>query len=115
MSTHERANFLAGVIEGFYGRPWTRAERFELFDWMARWGLNTYLYAPKDDLKHRAIWREPYSASEMEMLGETIHQCEERNLHFIYGLSPGLDIRYGNDADLGHLRTSRGAGSGGPT
>jgi len=63
MATHETADFLAGVIEGFYGQPWSQAERFELFDWMADWGLNTYLYAPKDDLKHRAIWREAYSAS----------------------------------------------------
>ncbi len=55
MATHDTVNFLAGVIEGFYGQPWTQAERFELFDWMASWGLNTYLYAPKDDLKHRAL------------------------------------------------------------
>ena len=53
MATRETADFLAGVIEGFYGEPWSLAERFELFDWMAAWGLNTYLYAPKDDLKHR--------------------------------------------------------------
>ena len=31
---------------------------------MSGWGLNTYLYAPKDDLKQRAIWRELYSAAE---------------------------------------------------
>jgi len=37
---------------------------------MARLGLNTYLYAPKDDLKHRAIWRELYSASEAETLAK---------------------------------------------
>ena len=28
-------------------------QRRELFGWMRSWGLNTYLYAPKDDLKHR--------------------------------------------------------------
>ena len=27
---------------------------------MARWRLDTYMYAPKDDLKHRAVWRERY-------------------------------------------------------
>jgi len=31
---------------------------------MARWGLNTYMYAPKDDDKHRAYWRELYSLEE---------------------------------------------------
>ena len=54
MPTPADKDFLAGVIEGFYGAPWTRAERFALFDWMVAWKLNTYLYAPKDDLKHRA-------------------------------------------------------------
>ena len=49
--------FLLGVIEGFYGQPWSEAERVELFDWMRNWRLNSYLYAPKDDLKHRALWR----------------------------------------------------------
>src|SRR5882762_9841033 len=60
MATHETTSFLAGVIEGFYGQPWTPAERFELFDRMASWGLNTYVYAPKDDFNHRAVWREHY-------------------------------------------------------
>lgn len=27
-------------------------------------GMNTYLYAPKDDLKHRALWRDPYDVEE---------------------------------------------------
>lgn len=29
-----------------------------------KWGLNTYLYAPKDDYKHRMFWREMYSVEE---------------------------------------------------
>lgn len=31
---------------------------------MQQWGLNTYLYGPKDDLKHRLLWREVYSPEE---------------------------------------------------
>src|SRR5437867_3666903 len=100
MATHETPLFLAGVIEGFYGQPWTQAERIELFDWMASWGLNTYFYAPKDDLKHRALWRELYSAAEAEKLAQLIQACRQRNLHFIHALSPGLDIRYSNEAEL---------------
>jgi protein O-GlcNAcase/histone acetyltransferase len=105
MATHQTTNFLAGVIEGFYGQPWSQAERFELFDWMTDWRLNTYLYAPKDDLKHRALWREAYSASEAETLSEIVQACKKRNIRFIYALSPGLDIRYSNDVELDHLRT----------
>src|SRR6266516_31077 len=104
MATRETTNFLAGVIEGFYGQPWSQVERFELFDWMADWGLNTYLYAPKDDLKHRAIWREAYSTSAAEALGDLIQACKKRSIRFIYALSPGLDLRYSNDSELDCLR-----------
>jgi protein O-GlcNAcase/histone acetyltransferase len=104
MASSNTSDFLAGVIEGFYGQPWSQAERFELFQWMAGWGLNTYLYAPKDDLKHRAIWRETYSAAETEQLGEVIRACRQRHLRFIYALSPGLDIRYSSDSELAHLQ-----------
>ena len=96
--------FLAGVIEGFYGRPWSAAERLELFEWMAAFGLSTYLYAPKDDLKQRALWRETYSPEEAGALAATIRDCVARGLRFIYALSPGLDIRFGRDEDQACLR-----------
>lgn len=97
-------HFLAGVIEGFYGQPWTEAERFALFDWMSSWQLNTYLYAPKDDLKHRALWREAYSSSEQDALRKIIARCTGHDIRFVYGLSPGLDIRYHDPADIRRVK-----------
>jgi protein O-GlcNAcase/histone acetyltransferase len=76
----------------------------ELFDWMAAWGLNTYLYAPKDDLKQRAIWRERYSPAEAAKLAELVHASRQRGLRLVYALSPGLDIRYRDPADLARLQ-----------
>jgi protein O-GlcNAcase/histone acetyltransferase len=96
--------FLAGVVEGFYGAPWTRGERSALFDWMAAFGLDTYVYAPKDDLKHRVLWREPYSTDEAGALEALVRACGERGLRFVYALSPGLDIRFALDADRARLR-----------
>ena len=69
--TQRDAGFLAGVIEGFYGQPWTEAERLQLFDLMAAWGLDTYVYAAKDDPKHRACWREPYAPAEAGAIAAT--------------------------------------------
>ena len=91
-------SFLAGVVEGFYGQPWSQSQRFQLFDDLASWGMNTYFYAPKDDLKHRALWRECYTSSELEALDAIVTRCGERGLRFVYGLSPGLDVRF-QDAD----------------
>jgi protein O-GlcNAcase/histone acetyltransferase len=100
--THQ-SEFLSGVIEGFYGKPWTSAERLELFGWMARWGLNTYFYAPKDDLHHRALWREPYGAADAGELSHLVEACRQHNIHFVYALSPGLDIRYHDETELDRL------------
>jgi hypothetical protein len=98
------SNFLAGVIEGFYGQPWSQGERFQLFDWMSDWGLNTYFYAPKDDLKHRALWREIYTEEECEGLRSLIAQCTAKGLRFIYGIAPGLDIKYSEDWEITVLK-----------
>lgn len=95
--------FYAGVIEGFYGPPWSLAERLELFGWMQGWGLNTYLYAPKDDLKHRARWRELYSEAEAAALRRVIEGCEARQIRFVYALGPGLDIRFSEPAETERL------------
>jgi protein O-GlcNAcase/histone acetyltransferase len=92
--------FVSGVIEGFYGAPWSAAERVALFEWMARWRLNTYMYAPKDDLKHRAVWRERYSDEEADRFRELIQACGARGIRFVYALSPGLDIKYDDPAEL---------------
>lgn len=104
MASTASSEFLAGVIEGFYGQPWNQTERHQLFDWMAAWGLNTYLYAPKDDMKHRALWREPYSVAELAPLENLIAACQARGLRFLYALSPGLDIRYSDPSEVNRLK-----------
>ncbi len=100
MPTSQRSELLTGVIEGFYGQPWSSAERSELLEWMSQWGLNTYVYAPKDDLKQRALWRELYSDSEAQALGALIRDCTAKQIRYIYALSPGLDIRYTDEGEL---------------
>ncbi len=96
--------FLGGVVEGFYGRPWNPGQRRQLFAWLKAAGLNAYMYAPKDDIKHRALWREPYEGPEVEELRALIRDCTAAGLQFIYALSPGLDIRFGNPADREALK-----------
>ena len=96
--------FLSGVIEGFYGPPWSQAERAQLFERMHAWGLNTYVYAPKDDLRHRTLWRETYDAAEAEKLAANLRACRERGIAFVFALSPGLDLRYGDATEADTIR-----------
>lgn len=96
--------FLSGVVEGFYGRPWTMEQRKELFRREQKWGLNTYLYAPKDDYKHRMYWRELYTSEEAEQLITLISAAKEHNVEFIYAISPGLDITFSNPKEVAALK-----------
>ncbi|KAI5606852.1 protein O-GlcNAcase [Silurus asotus] len=96
--------FISGVVEGFYGRPWTMEQRKELFRRQQNWGLNTYLYAPKDDYKHRMFWREMYSVEEAEQLMTLISSAKEHGIEFIYAISPGLDITFSNQKEVSTLK-----------
>ena len=87
---------IRGVIEGFYGRPWTWDERIEVARWCADRGMTHYLYAPKDDPKHRRDWRVPYDDDELAGFGRLI---DSRTLDVGFALSPGLSINYLDDAD----------------
>lgn len=61
---------------------------------MKKWGMDSYVYAPKDDYKHRAYWRELYTVEEAEHLTGLITSAKERGITFYYAISPGLDITY---------------------
>jgi protein O-GlcNAcase/histone acetyltransferase len=94
---------ISGVIEGFYGRPWTEAQRIEMMDWIKASGMNLYVYAPKDDVKLRARWREPYTEAEMAALARLVAAAKARGLTMMAALAPCLDITYSDPAELSHL------------
>ncbi|XP_076162213.1 O-GlcNAcase isoform X2 [Ptiloglossa arizonensis] len=97
-------NFICGVVEGFYGRPWTTEQRKDLFQKLKKWGMNSYLYAPKDDYKHRAYWRDLYTVEEAEHLTGLITAARECGITFYYALSPGLDITYSSTKEVTVLK-----------
>ncbi len=100
-----KPEFICGTLEGFYGRPWRIDQRHQLFQWMEEWdGMNTYMYAPKDDLYHRSKWRELYPETELSDLENLTQACHQKNLGFIYAISPGLDITYSSESDWDTLK-----------
>lgn len=66
--------------------------------------MDSYLYAPKDDYKHRAFWRELYSVEEAEHLTGLISAAKECGITFYYALSPGLDITYSSAKEIAILK-----------
>uniref|UniRef100_A0A8C9N4Q8 protein O-GlcNAcase n=1 Tax=Serinus canaria TaxID=9135 RepID=A0A8C9N4Q8_SERCA len=95
----ERPRFLCGVVEGFYGRPWSMDQRKLLFQWLQHRGLNCYMYAPKDELKHRLLWREPYTEHEAARMRSLIQAAQEQGVEFIFAISAGQDMVFSSAGD----------------
>ena len=88
-----------GVVEGFYGKPWSWRARSYVAKLIVRLRMNAYLYAPKADPFHRERWRERYPeavAAQLRRLGEL---CRSLAVDFIFAVSPGLDVTYSSDLD----------------
>ena len=88
-----------GIIEGFYGPPWSHAERLDLLAFAAAEGFNTWVHAPKDDPYHRKLWREPYPEVELERLGELAGEAARLGVDFAYAIAPGLDLCYSKESE----------------
>ena len=89
-----------GVIEGFYGPPWSHAERLDLIAFCGAHDLNTWVHAPKDDPYHRKLWREPYPDEELARLAELVAAAERAGVEVAYAIAPGLDVCYSQEAEL---------------
>ena len=83
-----------GVIEGFYGNPWTQSARLRQFEFYGRQKMNTYVYGPKDDPFHRARWREAYPEAEASKIRELVEVAKQNKVQFVWALSPGGDIKW---------------------
>lgn len=66
--------------------------------------MDSYVYAPKDDYKHRAYWRDLYTVEEAENLTGLITAAKEHGIVFYYALSPGLDITYSSPKEMSTLK-----------
>ncbi len=92
-----------GVIEGFYGPPWSPAERLEMVAFAARQRFNTFMYAPKDDRFLREAWREPHRGTERDELERFLAACASHDIDAMVGVSPGLSMAYSDRADRQRL------------
>lgn len=93
-----------GIIEGFYGRPWTRAERVDCLRFIGQHRMNTYMYAPKDDDYQRKNWRDLYPEDWTSYFKELLGVAKEEGVDFWYMISPGLDFGYTNPEDYRLLK-----------
>lgn len=88
-----------GVVEGFYGTPWSHEARMHQIEFYGKNKMNTYIYGPKDDPYHSSPnWRKPYPEKEAAQIHELIEQATRHEVNFVWAIHPGKDIKW-TDAD----------------
>lgn len=84
-----------GVVEGFYGTPWSHEVRLSLIDFYGRNKMNDYIFGPKDDPYHSSpYWRLPYPADQAAKIKELVDACKRNRVNFVWAIHPGKDIRW---------------------
>lgn len=92
-----------GIVEGFYGEPWSHEVRLSLIDFYGKFKLNSYLYGPKDDHYHSTPnWRLPYPEKEAQNIKELVEACNRNRVDFVWAIHPGKDIKW-NEEDYQNL------------
>lgn len=99
-----------GIVEGFYGHPYSVDSRLSLLDYCKRYKMNMYVYGPKSDPYHAGKWREDYPVTitdqqrhlglitqdDLRTLADKSKAC---NVAFIWAIHPALEgggISFGN-------------------
>ncbi len=86
-----------GVVEGFYGTPWSKEARLSQLEFYGKHKMNVYIFGPKDDPYHREKWRIPYPAEEARGLKELVHKAKENGVQFYWAIHPGGDIKWNTE------------------
>lgn len=79
---------ILGIIEGFYGKPWSWNARNDYINYLPNVGLGSYIYAPKSDKKLRSNWADLWTTEELMNLKNCSINFKSNGLYFGIGFSP---------------------------
>ena len=91
-----------GLVEGYYGNPYSKENRIGLFELFGRQKMNVYIYGPKDDAYHKSKWREEYPATQAAQITEYVNAAKANKVEFVWAIHPGEDIQW-NDTDRANI------------
>ena len=99
-TTQGPAFAVRGLLEGFYGPPWSHDARLRMIDDAADLGLTHVFVAPKDEEGQRQHWSEPLAADATARLAELVSRAEREQVRLMCAVSPGLSIVWSSDEHL---------------
>lgn len=87
-----------GVVEGYYGAPWSFESRCSIFRFMGRNKLNTYIYAPKDDPYHhgRGCYL-PYPPLKAAELRDLVKYARQNHVRFVWAIHPANTVNWADN------------------
>ena len=88
-----------GYIEGYYGRLLSFEERHQLLSTLHDLSMDSYLYAPKEDVFHRFDWRRPYPKDWCANFASFCAVARSKHIRILAGIAPGLDFAFYNNKD----------------
>lgn len=100
-----------GIIEGYYGVPYSAEVTKDLFRFMAKYKLNTYMYGAKSDPYHSKLWADAYPTTitpqqkeigylTQQMLADITAVGHATKVNFIWAIHPGTAFTNPDDADV---------------
>lgn len=87
-----------GYIEGYYGKLLNWQERRRIITKLSSCRMNTYLYAPKEDARHRLNWRDKYDDFWRTRFKNFCHYSNKKNIKILAGIAPGLNFNFDYDS-----------------
>ena len=92
-----------GLVEGYYGYPYSVEVKKDLMRFMMRNKMNTYMYGAKSDPYHSQMWKDPYPTTitaeqekngwlTQDMVSELSEVSEATKVNFIWAIHPGNDF-----------------------
>ena len=91
-----------GLVEGYYGNPYSEADRMGLLNMFGEMKMNVYIYGPKDDAYHKSKWREEYPTELGNKITEYVNVAKANKIEFMWAIHPGEDIQW-NDTDRANI------------
>ncbi len=100
-----------GIIEGYYGVPYSAEVTKDLFRFMARYKMNTYMYGAKSDPYHSRYWGDPYPTTitedqqrigylNQDMMRDITKVASETKINFIWAIHPGKAFANAEDPQV---------------
>ena len=105
-----------GIVEGYYGYPYSYAVKKDLMNFFKRYKMNTYIYGAKSDPFHSGYWRDAYPENittlqekngwlSQDMIKDLSLLSLQTKVNFIWAIHPNS----GNSVDFSSVKSTNQA------